>query len=452
MSWRRAGDKSELAVLGAVFTAASNNSQKGLTELGKVTAAGLREEHFGDPRAGACFRAMLQAAKRHEIVDVTTVLTEVERAGDGELVSGDWQFELVSTHANIQGAQYARIVIEHAERRSLYDAAREAAERIENGEDESAEHERSKLASKLSAQGGHSARGLSNRAVVTSAVEGFIERARQTRPPGTPLGIRSLTSSSGGGAQKKRVYTIGARPGVGKSAMGLQLMNYSAVDLGVPWQFHTLEMDPEECIGRMVAQRGRVNANRWSGSGLIESDAQRIFAAAETIAADKVSISWHQNTNADVILSRIEAWAHDPRTLASLERANEARGGTGLVPVAMIDHLHYATGQAKGEGYLDFLARFTKRAKQVAKRGNVAIVFLAQLNRSSANEKREPTQADLRGAGAIEENSDAIILLHRLPNGETPDEATAIVDKMRNGQTGKYSLRWDGQHQRFEEA
>ncbi len=403
-AWNRADD-AEDAVIATVLMGGSK-------ALASARSGGLSEGHFFQPKAKATYRAICKLETASKPIDVITVRDELRAAGDSELVGVDWLVSLKATGHT--PAAHGEIVIERARLRSLDSALHAGIEEIRGGEVQDVGALELSISSAISKGGVSQKRGMSSREVVAKAVKNWTDRVRNPRPPGTPTGIPELDRFYL--LRKGKFVICGARPSVGKSALGLQLMGNSAVSLGVPWSVHTIEMGTDECVGRMFSQRAGISGDIWTtGQGTNESDVRSILTEGERIA--DAPIEWNTKSNMARIMGGIERWAQDPRTLAQLARANEAAGvmrdgklvPADFAPVAMIDHAHIVDGREAGESKIDFLDKFTARAKQIANKHNVCILMLAQLIRASMRENRPPRADDLRGCGGFEENADGIL-------------------------------------------
>jgi replicative DNA helicase len=137
--------------------------------------------------------------------------------------------------------------------------------------------------------------------------------------------------------------------------------------------------------------------------------------------------------------------------ISAITRRQKRRHGIGLI---VIDYLQLIEPDEKNPSREQQIAQITRRLKYLAKEMNVPVVALAQLNRGvELRTDKRPRLADLRESGAIEQDADVVMFLHR-PEAydpeDRPGEAELIIAKNRNGPTGIVTLTWVKESMRFE--
>ena len=223
------------------------------------------------------------------------------------------------------------------------------------------------------------------------------------------------------------LYTIGARPGVGKSLM----LQAAAVDLARHGQvvLETMEMSHREVTTRLVSTVTGIGLDKLVGrnpeglSLLSPDDWETIRGAAKELR--KLPLSYGERTRTPV----------DVREHA---RAARARGPLAGI---FIDYLQLMDGGARIDSRVQELTRFTRQLKQIAMEFDCPVIIASQLNRNAANEHRPPTKSELRDSGSIEQDSDVVLLLHADPRVVAPVvngvdlgvPLDVIVDKNRQG-------------------
>ena len=228
-----------------------------------------------------------------------------------------------------------------------------------------------------------------------------------------------------GGLQGGRLYCIGARPAVGKSLMAQGLAEHWATVHRQRVYFSTVEMPARELSMRMLAHASGVNLSSLKqGKYLTERDWTQIAAATTSMAETHARIEV-----CDDAVQSVASIRQGARTMAK-------RGGLGLVVVDYLQLLEPPTG-SKNRNREREVAEMSRGLKRLAMELDVPVVVLSQLNRAlTGRADKKPTMADLRESGAIEQDSDAILLLHQPEPDERPAELESLLVKNRDGQTG----------------
>ncbi|HLR97251.1 MAG TPA: DnaB-like helicase C-terminal domain-containing protein [Jiangellaceae bacterium] len=232
------------------------------------------------------------------------------------------------------------------------------------------------------------------------------------------------------------LYAIGARPGVGKTILGAQaalgLAEHGAV------AFVSLEMPRRELEVRVIANTAEVALGRLDGTSedaapLDSRDWQRISAQRPKWGTTPLAIT----DRPGMTLTDVKSHAR------SVARRKPLAG----IVVDYLQLLEPTRDQANRSRY-EIVSGFSRALKLLAKELDVPVIALAQLNRESAKDKRPPTLADLRDSGAIEQDSDVVILMHQ-PDALAHD-VDVMVAKNRHGIQGVAELTRRGEFARLE--
>lgn len=235
-----------------------------------------------------------------------------------------------------------------------------------------------------------------------------------------------------GGWGPGRLYVVGARPGVGKSILGLQAANDVAT-LGRGVYLASLEMSRQDIHLRMLALRCGVPFQRLEQRTLEKRDWERVSAGLVDITALPLAI----DDRSDLTVTQIRARAR------SLSR----RAKVGLV---VVDYLQLMAGDNRRPRH-ELVAEFSRSLKLLAKELGIPVVALSQLNRQSEQRAdKMPSLADLRESGALEQDADVVMLLHR-DMDKSPDAVSVAVAKNRHGSTGVARLGFEGHRMRMVE-
>jgi replicative DNA helicase len=244
-----------------------------------------------------------------------------------------------------------------------------------------------------------------------------------------------------GGLQKQNLVILAARPGVGKTALALNVAQNLALDHNVPVAIFSLEMSREALAHRMLCSVARVDL-ALARSGRLSS------------------MMWRPLTEAVNRLSGAPIFVDDSPTLNILEIRAKARRIKARrdVRLIVVDYLQMVHGYGRYENRQTEIAAVSSFLKALAKELDVPVLACAQLSR--AVERRvsgEPQLSDLRESGALEQDADVVMFLHQPSadrDGDREDqhfaETDVIVAKQRNGPTGRVKLLFIRKYTRFE--
>ena len=266
------------------------------------------------------------------------------------------------------------------------------------------------------------------------SVNGLIDRRARGEYTGVTSGFDDLDDMTGG-FHPGTLTIVGGRPSMGKTAFVLNILDHAAVDSGVVPAMFSLEMGQVDLGMRMLQSRAEVDGYRLKNAHLL-TDAERAKLRVASLSLQQNSFPIDDNSS---------------RTIAqikSVARRLKARRGIGLVT---IDYLQLVDGDGKNRQ--EQVASISRGMKQLAKELNLPVIALSQINRQvEGREDRRPRMADLRESGAIEQDADVVILLHR-PEYYDPDDepgvAEAIVAKNRNGGVGAIKFCFRKQFAKF---
>ncbi|MER7213163.1 replicative DNA helicase [Streptosporangium sp. NPDC000239] len=235
-----------------------------------------------------------------------------------------------------------------------------------------------------------------------------------------------------------QLIVVGARPGMGKSVIMANLAAHVRIDLGLPVLYASLEMSEDEITLRMVAQKARADLARLQRGDLGDDEWSRVADWAGRIAEYNDLII---DDDASMTIAKLRS---------SIRRMRRNNMPPALV---VVDYLQLMSTGKRTESRQAEVSELSRNLKILAKEFEVPVVVGSQLNRES--EKRatkRPTQADLRESGAVEQDADVILLLHREdayePESPRAGEIDVIVEKNRQGPRGVVTLAWQGHYAR----
>ena len=321
---------------------------------------------------------------------------------------------------------YSASVIEFAHRRALRNIGIELQESIAaQGVDELMESIDKKL-SAIYDQNNNSVKRIN--AFLHSAVEDIQDRFNnQGKLMGVTTGFNLLDDATNGW-QPGLLYIIAARPSIGKTAMALTMAT-AAAKAGHKVGFFSCEMSGEQLAFRLLAAESRVNISNLTSGVLHQEHFIRITNAGDTM--NNLSILVDDTSNPT--LSHIKGRARWMK-----------RQGIELIFIDYLTLIKYGNVSTPRP---ERVGEIGKQLKQLCRELNIPIVVLSQVNREA--EGREPTLANLRQSGEIEEDVDCLIFLHR-ERSDVATETDVIIAKQRQGPTTRFKCVFLPQYIRFE--
>ena len=242
-----------------------------------------------------------------------------------------------------------------------------------------------------------------------------------------------------GGMRPGQLVVVGARPGGGKTALGLNVA-VNAATAGEPVVFFSMEMPESEIAGRLLAMGSGVSMHSVTrGARLTADEVRRIAEAAGRGGFG--GCDFYLDATPDQPAGR----------LAAVCRRAVRRFGAKL---AVVDYLQLMRPENPRENRVQQVGMAARRVKQVARECGIPVVLLCQLNRQvEGRPDGKPRLSDLRESGEIEQHADAVILLSSRadqPAHQPVWETDVIVAKNRNGPVAETSLAYRRAVMRFE--
>jgi replicative DNA helicase len=252
-----------------------------------------------------------------------------------------------------------------------------------------------------------------------------------------PTGFAGLDNLLSG-LQRTDLIILAARPSVGKTSLALDIARRAGVNHGVPVGIFSLEMSTQQLIDRMVAAESSVDAWRLRTGRLTnESDFTFLRDAIDRLAKAPIFINDTPGMN---ILN-----------MRSAVRRMKSEHNLGLV---IVDYLQLMTPLRNSDSMVQQVTEISRSLKNMAKELDVPVLALSQLSRAVEQRGGKPRLSDLRDSGSIEQDADVVMFIHREDrNNDNPSDKTGIaeilIEKHRNGPTGKVDLYFDEKHTSF---
>jgi replicative DNA helicase len=403
----------------------------------------LRSDDFYRDAHQVIFAAIRDLYEAGKGIDAVTLAEELKTRGQFDQVGGHEILaeivESVPTAANAK--YYANIVKEKSTNRQLMDSATEiirdgysnqftAQELLESAEQ------------KIFGIAEDQVRGetLELKDIVKLAMEQIGMRADSGghAVTGVPSGFIDLDDITGG-FHPGQLIILAARPSMGKTALALNIAEYAAIDRGIPVLFISLEMVHLEIGDRLLCARSRVDGHKLrTGLGLTHHEITQLSKTFNDLSKD--NMMFVDDTPTRNMLQ-----------ITASARRIRRRNKVGLI---LVDYIQLIDSEDSRDSRQEQIAKISRRLKALARSLKVPVIALSQLNRAvESREDKKPRMADLRESGAIEQDADIVLLLHRPDYYEPTDQpgiAELIIAKNRNGATGSLKLAFVKKIARFE--
>jgi replicative DNA helicase len=388
------------------------------------------------------FQAMVELFEENVPIDVVTVTERLKKKDRLEAVGGAAYIaelaEMTPTAAHIW--HHAHIVREKAIVRTLIQSATAIiTESYEDTHDVDLLLDRAEQAIFEISQ----RKTTSGFTAINSVLKGSFKRIEQLYErkelvTGVPTGFIDFDRRTAG-LQPADLIVIAGRPGMGKTALGLNIAQHVGTRVGRPVAIFSLEMSKEQLVMRMLCAEARVDSAKLRTGFLSRED-------------------WPLLTKAAGTLSEARIYIDDAPAQSSLDiraKARRLRAELGDLALIIVDYLQLMQGRGRTENRQQEISEMTRSLKALAKELDVPVIALSQLSR--AVEQRRPPRpqlSDLRESGAIEQDADVVALIYRdeVYDPESSEKGIAEINlaKQRNGPTGTVKLVFRGEYTRFE--
>ncbi len=396
---------------------------------------------FYRPAHELIFDTIVDLANRGEPADAITVSAELQRRGEvGRIGGAPYLHTLVASvpiAANVDF--YADIVHEKAVLRRLVEVGQRIAQLGQAGQGEVSEIVDRAQKEVLDVDGSKQGEDYSSVSDLMLATIDEIEeiQGRGSEMHGVPSGFPDLDRLTTG-FRAGQMIVVAARPGVGKSTLGLDFCRSASIRHQKPSAIFSLEMTGPEIAMRMLSAEAKVNVAQMRGGGMSQRDWDAIAKAMPRVQSAPMVIDDSPNMTMPEIRSKAR-------------RIKKQHGLDFMV----IDYLQLMTSGKKVENRQVEVSEFSRQIKLLAKELEIPIVAISQLNRGSEQRTdKTPMLSDLRESGSIEQDADIVMLLNRpdasgAGESDRPGEADIIIAKNRSGPVNKVAVSFQGHYSRF---
>ncbi|MDE6107465.1 MAG: replicative DNA helicase [Oscillospiraceae bacterium] len=394
----------------------------------------LRAEDFYLRQNREIFEAIASMYNFSEKIDPVTVLDKMKQLGTyQETVSYDYirQLMLITpTAANVE--EYVNIVRDKALLRQVANTAGSITDLVREGT--ASAQEALDLAEQriYALRQGRSAQGLEP---ISPIIQDVIQRLNElaasgSEVPGLSTGLLDIDRAISG-LNKSDLLILAARPGVGKTSMALNMLLQTGKFSGKTAVFFSLEMSRVQLAMRLISAESFVELKRLITGRLNDSDWTKVAAATASLSQTKILI------DDNPMLS-----------VADMKAKCRRVDNLGLVIIDYLQLMTSAGGPGRGgENRQQVVSDISRALKIMAKDLDVPVICLSQLSRASESRSdKRPMLSDLRESGAIEQDADIVLFLHRESyyndDADNHNLAECIIAKNRHGETGTVELQW----------
>ncbi len=420
--------EAEMSVLGVAFI--NENDVNHIVE--EVTV-----DMFFDERNRYIFNAIKNLYDNKTPIDIMTVKNELDKDKKLNSVGLDYLSEVIDSvisSANLDF--YIKIVKDYAIRRNLIETANEIINNTYEDED---------VTKLLDSAEKNILNVVKARSVGDFVPIQEILRRAQAKLEELSRNKRAITGLETGfpdfdkittGLQGSEMIILAARPGMGKTALALNMATYAAMHTKKAVAIFNLEMSAEMLINRMIASVGQIDSYKLQTGNMQEKDWKRYNEAMSQLADTNIFIE----DNAGVTAQEIRAKC---RKLANSEM------GLGLV---VIDYLQLiSSGNRRVESRQVEVSEISRALKTMALELDVPVIALSQLSRSAEKrESNQPMLADLRESGSLEQDADMVLFINRKDYYDKAKDfnqkivpAELIIAKHRKGGLGTVNLLFE---------
>jgi replicative DNA helicase len=404
----------------------------------------VRPDDFHDESHQILYRHLVDLHDGGKRIDATIVLERLRTKGDLDRIGGAPAIaDMLETvpHA-AHATHYAQIVRDKSMLRSLIDASTDILRDAYDSADEPREllaRAESRIFEILEHRSSAEAKPIDE--VLEDVMVRMDARMKHEHAlGGVETGFTQLDTLCGG-LHNSELIILAARPSMGKTALAMNIAEHVAISARQPVLFVSLEMACLELADRLLCSAAQVNGHRLRNGTISQEDRRRLVQKSAEISSAPLFID--------------DTPGRTLTEIAAVARRLKRRQGLALV---VIDYLQLIEPDNPRDPRQEQVARIARRLKMMSRELDIPVLCLAQLNRQAEQSRdNKPRLNHLRESGAIEQDADVVMFVHREEYYQTNDEdkervkgqAEIIVAKQRNGPTDDIKLLWQQDYTRF---
>jgi replicative DNA helicase len=423
--------EAEQSVLGAMML-----SKDAMADVVEV----VRATDFYRPAHETIFETATKLYNSGDPVDALTVGAELQKAGVIARIGGaEYLHTLIAMVPSAASAgYYARLVREQSILRKLVEAGTRIANMGYDAEgaevDDVVDSAQSEIFSVTERRNSEDYLAIGD-VMERTLSEIDVASSRDGSLLGIPTGFRQLDELTGG-FQAGQMIVIAARPAIGKSTLGLDIARAASIGANKTSVIFSLEMSREEITKRMLSAESNVKLTRLTKGPMGPNDWERLAHTAARVSKAPLFIDDSPNMS----LMEIRAKCRRLKQQHNLS-------------LVVVDYLQLMSSGRKVESRQQEVSEFSRALKLLAKEIEVPVIAISQLNRGpEQRQEKRPMLSDMRESGAIEQDADIVILLHRddvYDRDNRPGEADFIVAKHRSGPTDTIAVAFKRDYAHF---
>ena len=401
----------------------------------------VRSSDFYIDRHKELFETIVELFNLGKPVDLVTLEGQLTLRGSLQKIGGiKFVMEVANTVPSTENViYYAEIVKDKAVLRSLIKLADKISSAAYRGDEETDDILAKAQQGIIEITQDRESKGLVHIGrYINESVE-YLDKISQkdNSVTGIPTGFIDIDRRTSG-LHEAELIILAARPGMGKTSFAMNIAQNAAVKYDKTVALFNLEMTGVQLANRFLSSEAKISSERLKKGNLRDDDWGKLAAAAEALGKAGIYIDATSGITATDIAARCRK--------LMLEK------GLDLV---IIDYLQLmnASDRSSGGNRQQEISQISRSLKILANDLRIPVIALSQLSRSSDKEKREPILSDLRDSGAIEQDADIVMFLHRegyyKEDAEEPNKTKCNLAKHRNGEVGYEYLTWLGEYTSF---
>ena len=432
--------EAEQAVIGSLMLDA--------TTIDRITGIVSADDFYTDDHR-VLFRVALSLIAERRQPDVITMAEALRSSGDLDRVGG-YQYlsqllDITPSVANVK--RYAELVADRAILRRVLTAAGRIRDCVSEANGLNGREVLDQAQKQLAAVASGAAQGRGELRPIAESVSAALEQLDEAQRAHKEKGFSGLSTGfidvdARSPMKSGQLIVVAGRPGMGKSAIALNIVRHVAIHQKLGAAYFSMEMEKSELTIRLLADLGNLHGIRASHGRISNDEWNAIGAASDAVSKAPIFLC----ESSELTISEV--------TASSRRLARESAVPLSLV---VVDYLGLMRTERQTSNRAQDLAEISRGLKSLAKELKIPVMLLCQLNREC--EKRgdkRPVLSDLRDSGEIEADADMVWMLYRDEvYHDKPDNkglAELLIRKQRNGPIGSVRLHYDGARTRFSNA
>lgn len=415
----------EVSVLGSILIDAD-----AIIQVAEI----IKSDDFYEPSHQMIYAAMMELFEKRQPIDAVTLSNQLKKAKQLDTVGGSSTIAKltneVTTSSNV--THYANLVAEAAMRRNIISTAAELGE-LAFDESQEARDILDTTEQKIFQISQTQDRDAFV-PIKDTLAESFERIDEMQRNPnsmrGIPTGLADLDGILAGFG-KSNLLILAARPGMGKTALSLNIAQHIAVNEKKKVAIFSLEMSKEELVDRLLVSQADIDAWRLKTGRLDQQDFMKLSDAMGVLADTHIFID-------------------DKPGMTIFEMRTKARRLAmehGL-DFLVVDYLQLAHGRTM-DNRVQEVAEISQGLKNIARELKIPVLALSQLSRAiESRGEKTPQLSDLRESGSIEQDADAVMFLYR-KDDDIRESVNLKIAKHRHGSVGDIDLYFRGDRMKF---